>query len=198
MPSMARRPSTRLAVVLGLTAVTGTAWWFGHDGDGPDNGPRIEVSGSIDGTVPRPTAPPIDGRNIRTDLAVLALDGSSHPLSEFVGTPTLINIWASSCDPCRREMPALGALAEQYGGRLRVVGVDPLDSAGTLRDFVAEVGVAYDQYRDPDGLLQVEYGIADIPTSILVGADGTIIDVHIGALELDELTEWVAQALTPG
>ena len=130
---------------------------------------------------------------------MLAPDGSRVRLSSLVGdTPLLINVWASTCVPCRQEMPALQALADDLSGSLMVVGLDPLDTADEVAAFAADTGVTYPLYRDPDGVVQVQFGIDQLPTTLLVRADGTIAAVHVGALSGDELRRLVRDELGVG
>lgn len=183
----------------GLAAVATGVWWWGHDG-GTDNGPRVVIEGVGD-TGAVETAPDITDRSLPADVSVLGSDGVSHSLASLAslaGTPVVVNVWASTCVPCREEMPALQAFADEYAGRVGVVGIDPLDTAREMAAFADEVGVGYPLYRDPDGMVQVEFGIPALPTTLFVRADGTVAGVHLGALSTQELKALVASELGVG
>jgi thiol-disulfide isomerase/thioredoxin len=192
---MPRRPDLRLTAAVGLTVVTAGVWWWAQpDSTGTD--PVVVIDGVGD-TSSRPTAPDLAGQAL-PDIALLALDGRSVRLPSLAGTPMVLNVWASTCAPCRAEMPALQRFAEEYAGRVAVVGVDPLDAAADLRAFAAEVAVTYPLYHDPEGELLVAFGVTDLPTTLLVRADGTVAAVHLGALEDGELRSLVATELGVG
>lgn len=180
----------------GLAVVAAGVWWWGHDA-GTDNGPRVVIEGVGD-TGAVATAPDITDRRLPDDVRVVGTDGVAHSLASLAGTPIVVNVWASTCVPCREEMPALQAFADAYGGRVGVVGIDPLDTAREMTAFAAEVGVSYPLYRDPDGAVQVEFGIDSLPTTLLVRADGTVAAVHLGALAEEELNALVASELGVG
>ncbi len=192
---MPRRPDLRLSVAIGLTVVTAGVWWWAQ-GDSPGSDPVVVINGVGD-TSSRPTVPDLAGERL-PDVALLALDGRSVGLASLAGTPVVVNVWASTCAPCRAEMPALQRFADEYAGRVAVVGVDPLDDAADLQAFAATVAVTYPLYRDPDGQLLVEFGITDLPTTLFVRADGTVAAVHLGALDDGELRSLVATELGVG
>jgi thiol-disulfide isomerase/thioredoxin len=196
MHPMARRPSLQAGVAAGLAVVAAGVWWWGHD-SGTDNGPRVVIEGVGD-TGAVETAPDITDRTFPADVSVLGTDGVAHSLASLTGAPMVVNVWASTCLPCRLEMPALQAFADEYAGQVAVVGIDPLDSASEMRGFAHEVGVTYPLYRDPEGVVQVEFGVADLPTTLFVRADGTVAAVHLGALSEEELKTLVASELGVG
>lgn len=192
---MPRRPDPRILAAAGLAVVTAAVWWWAQpDSTGTD--PVVVIDGVGD-TSSRPTAPDLAGEAL-PDIALLALDGRTVGLASLAGTPMVLNVWASTCAPCRAEMPALQRFAEEYTGRVTVVGVDPLDDAAELQAFAAAVAVTYPLYRDPNGELLVEFGITDLPTTLFVRADGTVAAVHLGALEDGELRSLVATELGVG
>lgn len=103
------------------------------------------------------------------DLTLKAFDtGPSLDLSEVRG-PTVINLWASWCGPCRRELPIYEAFAKKYDGRVKVIGIDFQDTQeGRARDLIRETGVTFPLYRDPDGALRAR----GLPQVILIDKDG--------------------------
>ncbi len=121
-------------------------------------------------------------------VEVESLDGSPVTLGEPTGDPYLVNFWYSTCEPCKREMPALVAAREKYG--IDIVGVNPRDTADLARDFADEYGITYPLLRDPDGASLVALGVGTFPMTYLVGGDGTILEQHAGevtAAQLDRM-----------
>src|SRR5688572_21434391 len=88
---------------------------------------------------------PVPGAADRLEL----LDGSgSGSIADYRGRWVLVNFWASWCDPCREEAPALQALHERTRGRLVVLGIDLDDNSDDARAFVEEYGLTYPQLRE--------------------------------------------------
>lgn len=105
--------------------------------------------------------------------------------------PLVLNLWQSTCAPCRIEMPVLEEFSTRYAGRVDVVGVDYQEtSASAARDLVAETGVTYDLLSDPDGTLNGAGpfpALRALPFLALVDADGEV--VHMEYVALDSLAE---------
>ncbi|MEY4361575.1 MAG: hypothetical protein RL391_881, partial [Actinomycetota bacterium] len=102
------------------------------------------------------------------------LDGDRIEASKWLdmGKPLLVNIWFSTCQPCKREMPALQDAFERYGDRIAFIGVNPHDSVRRLSDFTDEFGITYPQYRDTNSEFVVASGVATFPTTLVIGSDG--------------------------
>jgi cytochrome c biogenesis protein CcmG, thiol:disulfide interchange protein DsbE len=83
----------------------------------------------------------------------------------------VINLWASWCGPCRKELPKYQAFAKKYAGKVDVLGIDfqetRLDAA---RDLVRQTGVRYPLLSDPDGKM----GALGLPKLILLDASGRV------------------------
>jgi cytochrome c biogenesis protein CcmG, thiol:disulfide interchange protein DsbE len=90
------------------------------------------------------------------------------------GRPALVVFWASWCEPCRHEAPAVERFASSPAGRGRVVGVDWSDEAQSARRFVHEYHWSFPNLRDGEGTDGYAYGLTGLPTTFVVGADGRI------------------------
>ena len=84
------------------------------------------------------------------------------------GKPLVLNFWYSTCLPCRKEMPDFQQVHDEIGDRVRIIGVNPLDSGGRAQDFATQVGATYELLRDPDGRVTSALGIARFPTTVFV------------------------------
>jgi thiol-disulfide isomerase/thioredoxin len=119
----------------------------------------------------------------RTDgLPDITLDclggGRVVRLAGLRGKPTVINLWAQWCRPCRQEAPHLAALSEQAGDKINFIGVDYQDPDPVAAiEFARQSGWRYPQLQDQQQVLRGELGIIGIPTTILVDADGRIQQV---------------------
>jgi len=117
------------------------------------------------------------------DYAAVSLGGETVALREFRGDALLLNIWASWCPACEREMPSLQALHEELGPRgLRVVGVsvDPPGSEMRVREFLEKYGISYMILYDPRDRVSKHFRIIGIPTTYLANRRGIVREVWIG------------------
>ena len=105
-----------------------------------------------------------------TDLATSA----PTTLAAFKGKPLLVNLWATWCVPCVKELPALDALAAARAGTLQVVAIsEDMEGAKVVPPFLSGHGIrALKAYHDPNNALMTLYKEASLPVSILYGADG--------------------------
>jgi thiol-disulfide isomerase/thioredoxin len=116
--------------------------------------------------------------------------GQSRTLADFRGKIVLLNIWATWCVPCRKEMPALDRLQTTLGGEDFEVVPLSIDRGGMdgVRKFYAEVGIQkLGMYRDNSGGATRELGAVGIPTTLLIDREGREIGRLIGPTEWDSL-----------
>jgi cytochrome c biogenesis protein CcmG/thiol:disulfide interchange protein DsbE len=90
------------------------------------------------------------------------------------GRPALVVFWASWCEPCRHEAPAVERFALSPTGRGRVVGVDWSDEAASARSFVRKYHWSFPNLRDGEGSVGYAYGLTGLPSTFVIGADGRI------------------------
>jgi cytochrome c biogenesis protein CcmG, thiol:disulfide interchange protein DsbE len=90
------------------------------------------------------------------------------------GRPTLVVFWASWCEPCRREAPAVERFALSPAGRGRVVGVDWSDEAASARGFIGKYHWSFPNLRDGEGSVGYAYGLTGLPSTFVIGAGGRI------------------------
>ncbi len=130
--------------------------------------------------------------------ALVSLHDGSTLGAEDIAGPAVVNLWATWCGPCREELPAFQEVHEELDGTVRFVGVNQGDASDAVAEYLAEVGVDFDQYLDEDGALSDGLRITGLPATAFVAADGTLMEVHSGQLTADELRELVATELGVG
>jgi thiol-disulfide isomerase/thioredoxin len=128
------------------------------------------------------------------DFTVTNFDGSTAPLSTD-GRPLVINFWASYCGPCVAEMPAIEQVYQANRDRIGVLGLQVQEAAELGLPLAEKTGVTYPLGRDPKGELVRELGGMNLPTTVFVAADGTITDVHVGAVTAPELQALIDEHL---
>lgn len=110
-------------------------------------------------------------------VSLKGLDGE-EPLAvgELMGTPTIINLWASYCGPCKTELPILAKAHTSYGDRVRIIGIDFADGDdNAARALARNAGVDYPLYVDPKSLVKNDLRVIGLPQTVFVDAQGTIV-----------------------
>jgi thiol-disulfide isomerase/thioredoxin len=117
----------------------------------------------------------------------LAPDGSTTSMSELRGKALLVNLWATWCGPCEREMPTLAALQTARGGAnfdVIAISVDSEEDRDHARSELARwSGGVLDLYHAPDFKITYDMGARGFPTSVLYNANGEEIARYSGELD---------------
>ena len=132
------------------------------------------------------------------NLALPMLDGEPWKLSGQLGQAVLLNFWASWCEPCRAEMPALQRLSARYApAGLQVLAVNFRESPDTVRRFVADTGMGLPVLMDADGSAAKSLGIGIFPTTVVIDRRGRIRFTVTGECAWDQepATGWLRAAL---
>ncbi|NNF02906.1 MAG: TlpA family protein disulfide reductase [Rhodothermales bacterium] len=123
------------------------------------------------------------------EFSLPTMTGDSLTTADLRGRITLVNFWATWCGPCVVEMPELIGLQAEWSSRpFQVVGVS-MDSEGfdIVRPFAEDFGVNYPVVLDKGPLADAFGGVYGLPTTFVVGADGTILHRYIGLFPMDEV-----------
>jgi thiol-disulfide isomerase/thioredoxin len=102
------------------------------------------------------------------------------------GKPMVVNFWFSTCEPCKREMPALTAAAEAYGASVNFVGINPNDTTESASAFLTKYGIKYANYLD-DGDQLAAVGVTTMPTTFFINADGYIVKTRAGEITTKDI-----------
>jgi cytochrome c biogenesis protein CcmG/thiol:disulfide interchange protein DsbE len=105
------------------------------------------------------------------------------------GEPVAINFWASWCEPCREEAPALERLARSKDGGAQIVGVNWNDSRSGARSWIDRYGWTFPNLRDGDGTVGRDYGLRGLPATFIIDAHGRIASVLLGPQTKSSLRE---------
>jgi thiol-disulfide isomerase/thioredoxin len=112
---------------------------------------------------------------IGTTVDLQTNDGAVVSTADLVGTPLVLNVWNSTCRPCRKELPAFAAVHAELGEQVRFIGINTLDTPEVNESFARDRGVRYELLRDVDGAFTDGLGISTQPVTLFVAADGTIV-----------------------
>jgi cytochrome c biogenesis protein CcmG, thiol:disulfide interchange protein DsbE len=122
------------------------------------------------------------------------LEGNgSGSLADYRGRWVLVNFWASWCEPCREEAPALQSFQRRHGDAgFTVLGIDSRDLSDDGRAFVERYDLTYPQLRDGDGAAARDFGTSGVPESFLVDPAGRVRLLVSGPVTDDYLDRYVA------
>jgi thiol-disulfide isomerase/thioredoxin len=146
---------------------------------------------------------PLVGHRTPDYRVVPAAGGDSVGVrSAYGGHVTLINIWATWCGPCVKEMPSIERAYEAYrdrGFRVAAVSIDDTPPAPVLA-FAGRLGLTFDILHDRSGEIQTHYMTVGVPESFLVDRHGVIRYIGLGGEEWDspENRQRIEQLLAPG
>jgi cytochrome c biogenesis protein CcmG/thiol:disulfide interchange protein DsbE len=117
--------------------------------------------------------------------------------SELKGTPFVLNLWASWCEPCRQEARPLQS-AWQAAQRKGVLfqGLDIQDLRPDARAFLSEFGTTYPSVREADREVAKEYGATGIPETFFIDSRGNVVGHVIGAIDNKQIAAGVGAAAT--
>jgi cytochrome c biogenesis protein CcmG/thiol:disulfide interchange protein DsbE len=107
----------------------------------------------------------------------VTMQGDSVDLTAYKGSVVLLNVWATWCIPCRREVPELQALHQQYEAEgLRVLGVsiDGGDADADVSGFMSDFKMTYTVLRDPAERVLSTFRIVGVPASYLIDREGIV------------------------
>lgn len=194
MAPSARSSRRRLGIVLGLSGLAVVAGVISLTLRG---GEVVDF-----GVVPGPNAPPVPAdAGLRVDDADLAAapelgsvltDGGWDEASAFIarsalaGRPTIVNLFASWCAPCEREMPLLNRVAARETGT-DFLGVAHLDARRDAERFVAEQNVTFTTVLDLDGQVASAVGGRGLPVTVAFNDDGQMVGRVFGELTEESL-----------
>ena len=123
-----------------------------------------------------------------SDFSLTNLDGEMVRLSDFQGQVILVNAWATWCPPCVAEMPDLQAYYQAHQDENFVIlGINAGDTFRAAFEFASQKGITFPILLDPEVSLLTNLGIHSFPTSILVGADGVVKNIHVGMYTAEDL-----------
>ncbi len=129
-------------------------------------------------------------------FAMKDVNGKSHSVAAEHGHWLVVNVWATWCPPCRRELPELAKFAKAHRhGSIRIWGlsVDQERSAAELSMFAEDHGLDYPIFKVPPREVGLFGQTPGIPTTFLLNPQGEVVARHVGAITIDELTQMIAR-----
>ncbi|KKO46294.1 redoxin [Arsukibacterium ikkense] len=128
------------------------------------------------------------------ELTLQQLNGDSVNLAELGrGQLTVVNLWATWCPPCRREMPVLQQAEQQYPA-VRFVLLNQREHPELVQQYLQQAGLAFQHVLlDRQGQLATQLGAHGLPVTLYFGADGQLLQSHMGELSAASLAQSLQQ-----
>ncbi len=142
---------------------------------------------------------PLDNRSpvvgqLAPDFALRDPDGNVRELGDYRGDVVWINFWATWCGPCRRELPDIQRLADEFEeDGLVVLAVNQAQSAETAKSFWEELQLDLPILLDADGEVSDQYRVIGLPHNVFIDRDGIMRSSHIGFLTEEQMRERMAE-----
>jgi peroxiredoxin len=174
----------RVGVVLALAVSAAAALVLAGQLVGPPPstaGVVVEGAAVVGRPAPRVELPGLRGGRVR--------------LAELRGRSVVLNFWASWCPPCLAEMPEFQRVHRRLGERVAFLGVNQRDQAQAAEELARSMGVTYPLAVDTAGRSFDAFGGLGMPTTVLIGADGTVADIFAGQLDEPLLRERIRRYL---
>ena len=121
------------------------------------------------------------------------LDGNTVSLSDYSGTPLLVNFWATWCPPCRSELPLIQEYQEKFGDDFVVLALSGGETAQDVQSFITANGYTFMVLLDSEYAVAEQYGVRGYPTSFFIDANGAIQKTHIGELTEPMILAYLAE-----
>lgn len=129
---------------------------------------------------PSPQIQLIEGKPFPS-LTLTKLSGGTAAIQDYKGKLLVLNIWATWCPPCRKEMPGLQVLSKVLDPQhFVVVGLSTDGEAQLVSEFVRRNGITFENYIDLDGKLAKQMNVKAYPETFLIAPDGTLVRRIIG------------------
>ncbi len=126
--------------------------------------------------------------------------GRSQNLSQWNGRIRIINFWATWCEPCREEVPALVRIRSKYATNgVEIIGI-ALDSAEKVAEFAREFSIQYPLVLGGVELIDITRGLGNraggLPFTLLLDREGAVVATRLGGLDDAQLESWLRPLLT--
>lgn len=140
------------------------------------------------------TAVPVKVNYPAPDLTLTDTAGISHSLEEYRGQVVLINLWATWCIPCRKEMPALQSFYDKYKeDGFVVIAINDGDPEPDVLQFVNDYDLTFPIWLDPTYFAtEKAFKTMNLPSSFVIDRDGTVQLMWVGGITRQMLETHVA------
>jgi len=129
------------------------------------------------------------------DFEVTTYSGETFRLSDYKGTPIVLNFWASWCETCKDEQPLLERVWLQHKSDVMFFGLSHLDQDDNARKWLRTYNVTYPNALDMGGKVYNAYHVQGVPETFFIDANGNVISYYVGAIPTEAVLEQRIQQL---
>ncbi|MCM1398320.1 MAG: TlpA family protein disulfide reductase [Clostridium sp.] len=123
------------------------------------------------------------------DFTAEMTNGTTFVLSEQKGKVILLNFWATWCGPCVKEMPAFEKLNSEYGQEVVILAINCMEDKDTVNKFISDNEYTFPFAYDTEGEIERKYPSDGIPYTLVIGRDGFVKNIYLGAFDADKQYE---------
>ena len=181
------RKAVYAIIALGIVAVI-TIGLVQSSGSGTKPGKLVSRAPSAADTKRALAGSPVPLAALHQRANTLIPGGKSRYKSELAslkGHPTVVNLWASWCGPCRLEFPVFQQQAVRFGRQVAFLGVDSGDNHGNASTFLSQFPVTYPSVEDGGERVAQELGLRGLPGTAYYDAKGKLVYLHQGGYSRD-------------
>lgn len=150
-------------------------------------------------TEPAETESETDAAQIAPDFTVLDQEGNEVHLSDYKGTPVIVNFWASWCPPCKREMPDFQRAYETYGDQVQFMMVNLTDGSRETTELatahIQKNSYTFPVFFDTESSAAKAYVTSSIPASYFIDKEGALTAYAVGMIDSASLEQGIQMIL---
>lgn len=135
---------------------------------------------------------------VAPDFTMQDANGKTVKLSDFKGTPVVLNFWTSWCRYCKAEMPYFESAYQQYGNQVQFIMLNAVKSERSSdggKNFIQDSSFTFPVFYETAGKATTLYGLRGFPATIFIDANGNIVEKNIGAISQAKLNEMIKTLL---
>lgn len=131
------------------------------------------------------------------DFVLTDMNGEQHRLSDYEGKGVFLNFWGTWCEPCKKEMPHMEKMAQEYAGEVEILAVNVGESNFQVQNFAEQYGLTFPIAIDKSKEVMNTYGVNPLPTTFMIKPDGTIDQIVIGGLIVEDQVRALFERVKP-
>jgi cytochrome c biogenesis protein CcmG/thiol:disulfide interchange protein DsbE len=131
------------------------------------------------------------------NFSLKSVDGKTIKLSDYKGKVVIIDFWATWCPPCRKGIPDLISIQNEFKSDVVIIGIS-LDGAQTIKEvpgFIKDYAINYPVVYGDENVIKAYGGITSIPTAFVIDKKGNVADMHVGLVPKDTYVNKIKELL---
>jgi peroxiredoxin len=148
---------------------------------------KLRIAGFATLLLSVPVLAGVAPNSVAPDFTLTAQTGKPVELTQFKGQVVMLNFWASWCGPCRQEMPLLDSIYKKYNkAGFTMIGVNVEPDSKAANDWLKQTPVSFPILYDTQSDVSKLYGVAGMPSTVIIDRKGNVRMIHRGYKPGDE------------